>query len=86
MITHKAGFKWRQPMMVRTRLSKILDQAKQVDRNAFPVHAASIILCQVGDTMPLPRMYYNSLAIAPLNEQQKRQYAHDSQAAMEYMI
>jgi len=85
MITHKAGFKWRMPMLARTRLYKILCMAKQVDRNAFPVHAASIILCMVGELQPISRLYRNSVAIAPLNEQQKRQYAHDSQACMEYM-
>jgi len=74
------------PMMVRVRLSKILDKAKELDRNVFPVHAASIILCMVAEIMPITRMYRNSVSIAPLNEQQKRQYAHDSQSCIEYMI
>ena len=85
MFNHKAGFQWRMPMMARTRLAKILDKAKELDRNAFPVHAASVILCMVGDVMPITRMYRNSVAIAPLNEQQKRQYGHDSQACIEYL-
>ena len=85
MIKHKAGFQWRMPMLARTRLYKILCMSRELDRNAFPVHAASIILCMVADLQPISKLYRNSVAVAPLNEQQKRQYALDSQACMEYM-